>query len=296
MTSIIKELQRDAMDPGVRTSDLLRKALVVAAELGLKEFQDWVALELNGYGDDWESVPAYRRLGGQVKALNPYHGWQPVAFKDAAVTESLSRVAVTVPVGEIEDSGDGDMAVTFTEEVAADIRKAIGQQVEVQRHVSGASFRGIADAVRNQILDWTIKLSDAGVTGDGLTFTPVEKKAAGDVTTINIGSVTNLGVLGDVSGKAKVAVDQSRGFTGDELAALRSFLEQVGRYQGELGLQASEARRLRETVEAVQHQLEGPEPDGGAIRSGLASLRSILEGAAGNVIASGILTELGRFG
>ncbi|HBP87483.1 MAG TPA: hypothetical protein DD706_07295 [Nitrospiraceae bacterium] len=44
-------------------ADLLRKALVVARKLGLKEFEWWVAKELSGY-EETKDVPQYR--GGGV--------------------------------------------------------------------------------------------------------------------------------------------------------------------------------------------------------------------------------------
>jgi hypothetical protein len=47
MSSVIVELQREALDRNVHVSDLLRKALVVARNLALTEFQSWIELELN---------------------------------------------------------------------------------------------------------------------------------------------------------------------------------------------------------------------------------------------------------
>jgi hypothetical protein len=47
MSSVIVELQCEALDRNVHVSDLLRKALVVARNLALTEFQRWIELELN---------------------------------------------------------------------------------------------------------------------------------------------------------------------------------------------------------------------------------------------------------
>ena len=49
MSSLVLELQRDAIDPSVSPLNLLRKALIVARKLGIVEFQQWIELELNGY-------------------------------------------------------------------------------------------------------------------------------------------------------------------------------------------------------------------------------------------------------
>ncbi|NEP10109.1 MAG: hypothetical protein F6K14_07810 [Symploca sp. SIO2C1] len=49
MGSLVIELQKDAYDPSVSALTLLRKALVVAKKLDIKEFQKWIDLELSGY-------------------------------------------------------------------------------------------------------------------------------------------------------------------------------------------------------------------------------------------------------
>ena len=72
MASLVLELQRDALDFGVPVSSLLRKAVVVARKLGLRDPERWTQLELKGYGMD-DEIPDYRRIRGQVKAFIPYH-------------------------------------------------------------------------------------------------------------------------------------------------------------------------------------------------------------------------------
>jgi len=48
--SLVLELQKEALDQRVSVSHLLRKALVVVRKLKLSEFQNWIEIELNGYG------------------------------------------------------------------------------------------------------------------------------------------------------------------------------------------------------------------------------------------------------
>jgi hypothetical protein len=79
MSSVVLELQRDALDKNVGVSDLLRKALVVARKLSLHDFQAWVENELNGYRDTF-NIPDYREMHGQVRGFNPYRGWLPIMF------------------------------------------------------------------------------------------------------------------------------------------------------------------------------------------------------------------------
>jgi len=82
MSSIVIELQQDAIDKKGSVTDLLRKSFIVAKKLRIADFEEWVTHELNGY-EDSKDIPDYRQITGSVKAWNPYHGWQPVFFPNS---------------------------------------------------------------------------------------------------------------------------------------------------------------------------------------------------------------------
>src|SRR5712691_4650814 len=88
--SIVMELQRDALDRTVPVSDLLRKALLVATKLGVRDLGEWIEHELNGYPEGAD-FPEYRQFRGQLKAFNPHQGgWIPLLSSDAPALEALS--------------------------------------------------------------------------------------------------------------------------------------------------------------------------------------------------------------
>ena len=62
MPAIVPELINMATDSSVSTTDLLRKALVVARRLAVPELVDWISGELNGYKEG--NLPDYRVLRG----------------------------------------------------------------------------------------------------------------------------------------------------------------------------------------------------------------------------------------
>src|SRR4051812_11079501 len=76
--TLLEQIQRDAIDPNVRVSDLLRRVKLAAAKLDLGAVEDWVDHELNGYKAE---VPAYREVHGYLMAFNPFRGWIPVVGK-----------------------------------------------------------------------------------------------------------------------------------------------------------------------------------------------------------------------
>jgi len=49
MNSLVLELQREAMEKSSSTSNLLRKAYVIAKKLDIQELELWVSNELEGY-------------------------------------------------------------------------------------------------------------------------------------------------------------------------------------------------------------------------------------------------------
>ena len=198
MPSLVIELQQGAMDPNAKVSDLLRKALVVATKLGLEEFKIWIELELKGYGS--QEVPEYRKIHGEVKAENPYHGWIPVVFKDAKVNEKLSQRATNQSIGEIEDllGRDSSAKATYQIAIPPEIARKFGEEhgLPIALVADRSQLTKVVEAVRNTILEWSLKLEKAGILGEGMTFSREETKKAA-ITTFNIQNVT--GIVGSVT-------------------------------------------------------------------------------------------------
>src|SRR2546421_10839276 len=79
MSSIVLELQAEAMDADTNLGSLLRKSLAVATKLQLAEWIAWCKCELNGYPSG-ANIPEYRNLYGEMKMFNPYNGiWMQFA-------------------------------------------------------------------------------------------------------------------------------------------------------------------------------------------------------------------------
>jgi hypothetical protein len=159
VASLVLELQQDALNPGVPVSSLLRKVVVVARKLGLRDLESWTQLELRGYGRD-DEIPDYRRIRGQVKAFNPYHGWQPVQFEDPETFERVSTALCNQSIGELEtilrEPHEGTLAMTFGPQQVAILQRAIGMAMEIALIVQSSSLTKILDAVRTAILEWAL--------------------------------------------------------------------------------------------------------------------------------------------
>src|SRR3954454_15220968 len=84
----------------------------------------------------------------------------------------------------------------------------IGFITDVKHNISRSAFAGVMDAVRNSILDWSLKLEEAGVHGEGISFSKAETEKARAVT-INIGNIGNAVGFGSFGDNATVTAKQT---------------------------------------------------------------------------------------
>lgn len=89
MISLVIELQKAALDSDRTLSDVMRIAKVVAHKLSIKDFEEWIDEELNGYKDA-KRVPTYRVVHGRLKVLNPYRGWETLHVADKELAKLLT--------------------------------------------------------------------------------------------------------------------------------------------------------------------------------------------------------------
>jgi hypothetical protein len=181
MTFLALELQHEAMDSSVRVDDLLRKAVVVATTLGIDDFRVWAAKELQGYAGD-TTTPAYRRVTGVLRAYHPSRGWIPVILPDKDLQKRLESGAARRPISELEDlyhdphrgnmlqvlPGPDDEKLTLEdlmELVPYDwVLRIFGDTREFQPGtiptlmIGRPTIKGILDAVRNEVLRWSLAL------------------------------------------------------------------------------------------------------------------------------------------
>jgi hypothetical protein len=202
MKSLVLELQREAMNPNSRLSDVLRKAIVVATKLKVQDMRTWVDSELKGYSKG--EIPSYRKVNGTLKAWNPYNGWIPVIVRHSDISKVLSNRDIAQPISELEslvhqkDEG-GVLQVPLPHDW---LMKIFADSEEFRLGmvptliVDKSQLVGILDAVRNEILNWSLELEAQGIIGDGMSFSSEEVDKAKS-TVYNIKSFK--GILGNVA-------------------------------------------------------------------------------------------------
>jgi AbiTii len=244
MSSLVLELQREALDKNADVTSLLRKARVIAHKLKIAELETWAANELNGY-DGNSPIPDYREHSCEVKARNPYHGLIPVMWPGDA-PEWFNNCRSGQSVAEIEsmlqrDDKDAVFIVPFTDSMTAALMRGMGGGTGMPpfRVVQRSSLVGIVERVRTLILDWTLKLEEEGILGKDMTFTAPEIQNAQthrDIIISNfqgiLGPVTHSTVTQNLSNNVHqgdfASLSQalrSHGATNDDASALKKAID-----------------------------------------------------------------------
>lgn len=287
MSGLIEEIQRDAMDPSVSVSTLLRKVKVAASKLNLAPAETWVEHELNGYPSGAE-IPSYRTLNGRPMALNPYNGWIPIILNQQELDRMLSTCPTMQSIASLEalvrENETNFVQFPLSAGVIAQLNSTMDVQFGTMAvHIPTTSVHGLLDAVRNAVLEWALKLERAGVKGEGLSFSREERQLAKDAsTTINIGSIGSMvGNLGSHNTAGNISGSQI------SVSEIQDITDQLRPHIGSLKVAGANAEMLDASFAELERQTKASQPNHSVMRSALTDVRNALSGAAGNLVASG---------
>jgi hypothetical protein len=298
MIPLVLQLQAEALDQNSRIADLMRKSKVVAVKLGLADFKAWVDNEINGY-PNLDDLPDYRKLAGRLKARNPMRGWISAIIHDHELELMASTVYVSNPIGPLEETisrsleDSGYVMHPLSGGLQATLAEMFGCETEFQVHIPAATASGILDVVRSRVLDWSLSLEQAGILGEGMKFNTRERevaKAMSGGNTYNING--NVAVLGDVAGSSVLA-NQSVNYTQSDLTELRGIVDQISGATGQL--RADTRQAVVAALGDARTELDAVQPDHGRLKLALTSIRTACEGAAGDLIATGIVGLISKF-
>ena len=207
MSSIVLDLQNEVTKSDCDVVSVLRKAHLIAAKLGLTEFDKWILCELNGY-QNGDTIPDYRKIRGQLKAFNPYSGWIPTMMFDKELEDEICRIPVKNSVSEIitlYSQKEEGLGVEFTGEKLSFINTLFDTPSPMKYgvHLSPPAIIDIVEKVKTALLEWTMKLESEGILGEDMQFDTTEKETAKTIPqTINnyygSTSVFNASVEGSV--------------------------------------------------------------------------------------------------
>jgi hypothetical protein len=295
MDSIVLELQRDTLNKNITVSELLRKALVISKKLNLNEFKRWVENELNGY-DKKDDVPDYREITGEVMGYNPYNGWMPLIFIDPEIGEIVSTRKTMQSIAQLEElAGSKDknsqMHMPFPQNLQRKLSKGFGFETQVSLFADKSNLIKILDAVRNIILNWTLKLEEDGILGEGLTFNKQERESA-ETSPQNItyffGPVKSSQIQ-----QGTIKSNQNQINKSADIKEIELFIKMLREKLKEVNLESDIEKEVKAEIKTLESQTESPKPKKNILRESLSSLKNIFENASGGAAAQ-ILIEIGK--
>jgi len=278
MPALVPELVDMASTPAVSTADLLRRALVVARRLAAPELVDWISFELNGYTGE---VPDYRNLRGQLKAMNPINGPIPLMMPSAAATERYSRANISQGVPELVELAKSTTGIfaNFTPRLEHELMEGMDIPMRPVISLSTVQIQGILEKVRSRILDWALSLEGRGIIGEGMSFTPQEKQAVQEQH-YHFGNVSGSQIQISSNGSTQSQANT----TGNDLHALRGLIEAMSTALDRGTVQGDVADELRAELATLKAQAASPKPKWEIIKATARTIRTIAEGAAGNLL------------
>lgn len=288
MESIVLELQREAMKANTNTVTLLRKALFVARKLKVKQFEEWITFELNGYKLE-NSIPEYREVIGKVQWFNPYRGWCPLIIQNEDIAKIVTSQKIGQQISEIQALIQGDhnnLVILLPQGVQNLLSKSTGTTTEYQLSFSKSQLEKIQDTVKNIIFDWALKLEEDGIMGSGLSFNEKEKQEAIKHNySINHfhGNASGIQIQQDVSNSTQsinAPLDTTQ---------ISDFIVKLKESLTETGLSTAQQNVIETEIETIENEINSVQPVATNLQKSINSIKTTLEGAGGNLIASGLL-------
>ncbi|XWN29732.1 MAG: hypothetical protein ROR55_19840 [Devosia sp.] len=293
MSGLIEEIQRDALDVAVPIEALLKRVKLAAAKLQLGEIESWINAELSGYSDD---VPSYREVTGEPIMLNPVNGlWIPILTRDRETADRICRIHVRESVSSLRtvlaDKENSTPFIPYGPLFAAWLFKRLDfPPTRSGVRITSGNVAQILDKVRDLVLDWAIKMEAKGVVGDGLSFAGGEiSKAQHAMQNIHINNIENM--AGNIGyGNQSGDIHFSRSDVG-ELTQIFENISDAVVHLKEVGVNDASLSALLKSAHA---ELSNKDPSKKAIKKILEEMKTILSGAAGNVVGAGALALIGR--
>lgn len=165
----ILDLNKAATNSDVKVSELLRKALTIAASLQSKDVEDWIKNEINGYED--ENLPKYRQVPGRIEGFNSATGWV-LCEPHEAFKEALKEKYIKNSIPEIENYIKEGRRVSwmFPEALRKNLVGIYGHDTKYALVFSTSKLKNVLEGVRLEIIEWTNQLQKSGITGEEGTF------------------------------------------------------------------------------------------------------------------------------
>lgn len=167
--SSITRLLNNALNDAYPITSLLREARIIAQGKKDSDFVKWIDQELKGEYPSLvaKDLPSYRRIYGDLRALDPYQGWQPVRYANTEMREMLSYAPTGQDIGSIEKIVKSNTGKPFGFIHSPSQKQILMDAVEgcadVELIVNRSSLEGILNAVRRKVYEWASQKEESDI-------------------------------------------------------------------------------------------------------------------------------------
>ena len=195
MDSLIIDLQKDILE-NKDIKSILNKALMISNELELKEFNEWINFELNGYKDNMDILPSYRILECEVRydsigqaGLNLVTTSRiPMMSISEDIDYKLREVKVYQSILElihICEINHENVHFKLDFKIENLLKGYIGNAIEIYRVCPIFQIEAIIDHVKKEIMNWCSELKKNKIFGESYNFTDEERETAKNINIIS---------------------------------------------------------------------------------------------------------------
>lgn len=204
--SLISEIKCDLTNKNEKIANTLRKAKILASNIKLKEFKDWIKYELEGYPDK-EKLPNYRKHHAHNFGTfsGPFgrivNNFQIPSFNlPDVIKETVNNLYFYDGISEIESMlkvKGSSLQEKWPQEavmLARDYVKLSGNMELIEAHkiVTKSMLEGIVDNVKNKLLDFILELEESEILTESEKVKPGAMEQARNLFNINISGNNNV--------------------------------------------------------------------------------------------------------
>jgi len=269
---------------------------VIASKLNIEDFEEWVTLELNGYMNNLDNIPGYREITGSLQWFNQVRGWCPAIIEDPETMDIISKNKIAQSITDLEyitTSKGEQLILKIPQSIQNELSRSFGRTTLFQLSLGKNQVQSIIDKVRNIILDWSIQLEKDGITGEGISFSKEEKREADKQNyTVNnfYGNTSGVQIQQQTQDSTQTQINEMG------LEKVETFISNLQTYLTQTGLKEDTQKAVESEIETISKELRAKKPKTQVVAESMKTIRSLLEGVAGNFIAQALLTQISQLG
>lgn len=303
MGSLISEIIKEAVDSDSSVTFLLQKAYVVAKKLQLTNFEQWLKLELDGYYNDQDKIPDYRKVQCTLMGYNQHRGWEEVVFYNDNPTEcqcsnenpSIVNLHYPISTFDLQDQkAGGKFMLSISPESQANLNEASNYDTAYAYQLGYPSAQSILSRVRIAVLDWALELEKQGILGEDMSFNDYEKQKAASSTTINnffSGDVNNSQIQQNSNHSSQTIILEQ-----NDIDSIKQLVSLLNDSIPDLPVEKDNIDCISEQLKVISKEMRAKEPKKSIISKCFSTVKNILVNVPTNLLVSGIISEIDKLG